>query len=151
MKRIAAAVALACACAVIGLHASDRTGIYAVVDKVVFEPNEQNPERVQIWGTFAVATRGDQDLYDPVQTGYLYFRAGTGRDVTRAEWSDLKSLAGTKRIAGFSSRFGQSLHVRNATEKPAAPDTYVTGIGVTTIRADRDYAPIRALAALISR
>jgi hypothetical protein len=27
--------------------------IYAVVDKVVLEPNEQAPTQIQLWGTFA--------------------------------------------------------------------------------------------------
>ena len=35
--------------------ASDPIGIYALVDKVVLEPNEKNPERIQIHGAFAFA------------------------------------------------------------------------------------------------
>ena len=29
-------------------------GIYGIVDKVVFEPDENAPERIQIWGLFVV-------------------------------------------------------------------------------------------------
>ena len=36
-------------------HASDPTGIYGFVDRVVFEPNDTTPERVQVWGGFALA------------------------------------------------------------------------------------------------
>ncbi|HWN99480.1 MAG TPA: hypothetical protein VNS63_09445, partial [Blastocatellia bacterium] len=35
---------------------SDWTGVYARVDKVVFEPNAGAPERIQIWGAFALAS-----------------------------------------------------------------------------------------------
>src|SRR5262245_40679557 len=37
------------------LRASDPIGIYAFVDKVVFEPNADKPERIQVWGGFALA------------------------------------------------------------------------------------------------
>jgi hypothetical protein len=151
MRNVAAAVALAIAGAAIGLDASDRVGIYAVVDRIVFEPTAENPERVQIWGAFAVATPGNRDDYDAVQRGYLYFAAVTSNRMTRAEWNDLKDLAGSRRIVGFSSRFGQSVRVRGSSEKPVAPDPYVLGVGVNLMQPDRDYAPIKALAAHISR
>jgi len=34
------------------LFASGRIGFYGIVEKVVFEPNETAPERIQIWGAF---------------------------------------------------------------------------------------------------
>lgn len=151
MKVIVAAVAIVVAGAAIVVHASDRVGIYAVVDKVVFEPNEQNPERIQVWGSFAVATRKDRDNYDPVQRGYLYFSAADSKQMTRAEWNDLKSVAGTKRVVGFSSRFGQHVRVRTANDKPTSPDAYVTGVGVNVIQPNTDYAPIKALTSQIAR
>lgn len=151
MKNIAAAVAVAIAGATIGVGASDRVGVYAVVDKVVFEPSAQNPERVQIWGAFALATRHDRDLYDAVKRGYLYFTVSGSPELTRAEWNDLKALAGTHRIVAFSSRFGQSVRVRAIDEKPQAPDRYVLGVGLQTIQPDRDYPPIKALSLHISR
>jgi hypothetical protein len=75
MKLRIAVLACVIAGTAIVAHASDRIGIYAVVDRVVLEPNEQNPERIQVWGAFAVATRNDRDNYDAVQRGYLYFTA----------------------------------------------------------------------------
>src|ERR1043165_3395435 len=33
------------------LKASDPVGVYAVIDKVVLEPGETSPQRIQIWGT----------------------------------------------------------------------------------------------------
>jgi hypothetical protein len=149
MRITLAALALAAAVTAVTVHASDRVGVYALVDRVVFEPNAENPERVQIWGAFAVAKRNDNNYYDAVQRGYLYF-SGADR-LSRNEWNDLKALAGTKKIAAFSSRFGQSLRVRGENEKPASPDRYVLGTGVQTIQSDRDYAPIKDLASHLTR
>jgi hypothetical protein len=151
MRHTAAAVALALAGLAIGVEASDRVGVYAVIDKVVFEPSAANPERVQLWGAFAVAKPNDRDLYQPVQRGYLYLTAAESKSLTLAEWNDLKSLAGTKKIAAFSARFGQSLRVRRDDEKPQSPDRYTLGVGIQTIQPDRDYAPIRELSAHITR
>lgn len=151
MKVIVAVLAIVIAGTAIVVQASDRVGIYAVVDKVVFEPNEQNPERIQVWGSFAVATRKDRDNYEPVQRGYLYFSAADSKQMTRAEWNDLKSVAGTKRIVGFSSRFGQNVRVRASNDKPTSPDSYVTGVGVNVMQPNTDYAPIKALTSQITR
>lgn len=152
MKNIRAALAVVVlGGATIGLHASDRVGVYAVIDKVVFEPNAENPERMRIWGAFAVAMRNDNNLYAAVRRGYLYFSAADPRELMRREWNDLKALAGSRNIVAFGSRFGQSVRVRAEGEKPQAPDKYVMGIGVQTIPPDRDYAPIKALAAHINR
>ena len=137
--------------AVISLQASDRIGIYAVIDRVVLQPSADKPERVQLWGSFAVATRGDANLYDPVQRGYLYFSPGDERALALREWNDLKAMADGKHVVGFSSRFGQSVRVRTEKETPQAPDKYVTGIGIQTIRPDRDYAPIKALSPFVQR
>jgi hypothetical protein len=151
MRTAIVAATLAVIGIAIGVEASDRIGVYAVVDRVVFEPAGAAPERVQIWGAFAVATPNDRDLYQPVQRGYLYFTTTESKDLTRAEWNDLKSLAATKRIVAFSARFGQSVRVRGDEEKPQAPDRYTLGVGIQTIRSDRDYAPIRELSAHITR
>ena len=137
--------------AVVPIGASDRIGIYGVIDRVVLEPSADTPERVQVWGTFAIATRNDRDLYDAAQSGYLYFRLASDQRLARAEWNDLKSLAGTKKIAAFSARFGQSVRLRPASETPQSPDAYTLGVGVQTMRPDLDYAPIKALSVHISR
>jgi hypothetical protein len=93
------------------LTASGPIGIYGIVEKVVFEPNEQSPERIQIWGTFAHAD-GDVGTAIPqrplatgaIRRGYLYFRLpATGIDTVRKEWRDLKTVAGTGQAIGFGS------------------------------------------------
>ena len=42
------------AAAAMHVSASVPLGVYAVVDKVVLEPADAEPQRVQIWGTFAL-------------------------------------------------------------------------------------------------
>lgn len=148
-KRLVLALAMVLAAVV--AQASDRIGVYGVIDKVVFEPNAENPERVQLWGAFAIATRNDRDFYDPVARGYLYVKLADNAKLARAEWRDLKALAGTQKIAAFSARFGQSLRLRTPSETPQSPDSYTLGVGVQVIRRDLDYAPIKALSVHISR
>jgi hypothetical protein len=155
MRHTAAALALAMTgAALVGniASASDRVGVYAIVDRVEFEPSADRPDRIKIWGAFAVATRNDHDLYDAVQRGYLYFTVAADRAQTRTEWNDMKTLAGTKRIVAFGSRFGLSVRVRPESEAPQAPDTYSLGAGVHPVQNTRtDYPPIKALAAQITR
>jgi hypothetical protein len=89
------------------LSASGFLGIYGIVEKVVFEPNEQSPERIQVWGAFAyVNGAGGQSLsVSTAKRGYLYFRlvptAGQTTQLIRNEWADLKSVAGTGQAVGF--------------------------------------------------
>ena len=87
------------------LGASGPLGIYGIVEKVVFEPNEQSPERVQVWGAFAYVEGGGgaQGLtVSAAKRGYLYFRlGGSGDSLVKNEWADLKSVAGTGQAVGF--------------------------------------------------
>ncbi len=92
------------------LGASGPLGIYGIVEKVVFEPNEQSPERIQVWGAFAYVEGGagqsSLTVSKPVR-GYLYFRRpsdGSTESLLTAisnEWADLKSVAGTGQAVGF--------------------------------------------------
>lgn len=55
MTRILAlTVSVAIAAAATG-SASGAIGIYGIVERVVFEPDERTPTRVQVWGAFAYA------------------------------------------------------------------------------------------------
>jgi|SRR5579862_8266465 len=87
-------------------------GFYGIVEKVVFEPNADAPERIQVFGAFAyVDGPGGQSLaISPVKRGYLYFKirsdipAFTSQsqvDATKKEWADLKAVAGTGQAIGF--------------------------------------------------
>ena len=84
---------------------SDRTGIYARLDRVVLEPNPTSPERIQIWGAFALASTHNRSSYDAAERGYLYFSLKPGKeDVCRREWADLNPIAGTDLVVGFGAR-----------------------------------------------
>jgi hypothetical protein len=89
----------------VNLRASGPLGIYGIVEKVIFEPNEQSPERIQVWGAFAYVEGGvgAQGLtISAAKRGYLYFRLdGSADAVVRNEWADLKSVAGTGQAVGF--------------------------------------------------
>jgi hypothetical protein len=129
---------------------SDRTGVYARVDKVVLEPNATAPERIQIWGAFALARVDDPNTYDSAQRGYLYFSCKSGKEeICRKEWADLKEIAGTGQIVGFGRRGLPRARVRRADEKVAGPDEYPVNFGLVKMSDRRsDYPPIRELKSL---
>ena len=52
--------------------------VYIVIDKVVFEPNEDTPTRIQIWGAFSLLREGDS--YETPVRGYLYYAAAPGTE-----------------------------------------------------------------------
>ena len=129
-------------------HASDRTGVYARVDKVVLEPNEQAPQRVQVWGVFAIADSRDPNAYRPPARGYLYYMLPPNAALALREWADLQSVAGTNQIVAFGSRWSKTRtesRVRKADELPASPDVYTTDIGMRKIDAHSGYAPVRSI------
>jgi hypothetical protein len=127
-------------------QASDPIGIYALIDKVVMEPNDANPERIQVWGTFAIAQPNDSNYYQAPQRGYLYFRLPASATVARNEWNDLKSVAGTGKVVAFGTRWAATKPtMRKADQKPENPDAYEIGNGVVKVRSDTEYAPIKSL------
>lgn len=89
----------------VSLNASGPLGIYGIVEKVVYEPNDTLPERIQVWGAFAyveTSVVGQSLTVSAAKKGYLYFRLGGASDtVVRNEWADLKSVAGTGQAVGF--------------------------------------------------
>jgi len=133
-------------------RASDPNGIYAFVDRVVFEPSEAAPERIQVWGGFAVAKPEDRDNYHDAERGYMYFKLRPGAEETcKKEWADLKSVAGTKQIVTFGSRFEKPLpKVRKPDAKVENADVYPKSWGMTKTRV-RDYAPINQLTKLMEK
>jgi len=133
-----------------GMAYSDPTGIYALIDRVVLEPNSAAPERIQVWGAFALASKEDRNSYNPPGRGYLYFSCKPGKEeVCRKEWSDLKAVAGTGQVIGLGGRDMPRPRLRKADEKVSDPDEYPLNFGLVKMR-DRniDYAPVRALKSL---
>ena len=130
--------------------ASDPVGIFALVDKVVLEPNATAPERIQIWGAFALADRKGSDSYAAPKQGCLYYKLPADKaDVAKKEWADLKSIAGQREVIGFGSRYGEKGTIRKQTDKPEKPDEYPLGWGLVKMK-DRkaEYGPIKELLAL---
>lgn len=126
----------ACTAAMLGIlaipvRASDPVGIYALVEKVVFEPATGDAQRVQVWGVFATSESMRGDDYQPAQRGYLYYTLKPGQEeVCKREWSDLKSVAGKGQGIGFGRRYQPNGRVRTAAEKPSSPDVYPIGFGI---------------------
>src|SRR5438874_7850068 len=128
--------------------ASDPVAIYALVDKVVFEPNETNPERVQIWGAFAIA-EGYGYTYKNAERGYLYYKVNPDKPTAcRNEWADLKAVAGTGQIVAFGSRYGEKGTLRRKDAKLENPDVYPLAMGLTKVKEEKDYEPLKQLARL---
>ena len=139
--------AFAACVTILPAHASDMVGVYAYIDKVMLEPDASAPERIQIWGGFALAKdRGN--IYEAAQRGVMYFKVKPGKEsVCRKEWNDLKSVAGTNQLVAFGQRYSDNGTVRKPDAKLEKPDTYVTEMGVQKIE-PRDYAPLNDLLAL---
>jgi hypothetical protein len=149
------------------LGASGQAGIYGIVERVVFEPDAQAPERVQVWGAFALIERMMRAYVGPNATtvggqfftnyvfaqpkrGYMYFKLPTEpADIVNArrEWADLASVAGTRQAVAFGlwDRFRgdtRIMIVREAPAAPADPDVYLTNLGVAKLPATGAHAGI---------
>src|SRR5262245_8543137 len=104
MYRTACVLGLAAVLLAVGTaQASDPIGGYLIVDRVVLDDKEA-PTTIQIWGSFALATRtGGKTFADP-ERGYLYYKAPAGKEaLCRTEWKDLSKMAGTGQVIGFGS------------------------------------------------
>ena len=127
------------------VRASDRVAVYAKVDKVILEPSTGEPAAIQVWGVFSVAQAGNPNDYQPAARGYLYYRLPSRVDLARREWTDLQSVAGTGEIVAFGSRWEGVPRLRQINDKPANPDPYTLNTGLTKVRGNNQYAPIRAV------
>jgi hypothetical protein len=117
--------------AAIGVSASVPLGVYAIVDRVILEPEGNDPQRVQIWGTFALWDEKPGVAYQTPERGYLYYACSKEQlRICRNEWADLKSIAGTGDMIGFGSRSLPAGRVRAAGERVSAPEAYPIQFGV---------------------
>ena len=154
-RAIPGLLVVAIAVSVVTLWASGPMAVYAIVDKVVFEPNETAPQRIQIWGAFSLETEPYGANYSAAQKGYLYYKidqsnAGIER-ATRSTWEDLKKIAGTGQAVGFGGGYaaeGGSGKVRKATDKPASPDVFPIGNPVVSLGSSQGEVVAKLKAAL---
>jgi len=148
----------------ISVSASGPIGIYAIIERVTFEPDEAKPERIHIWGAFALV-----DQTPPISLttskaarGHLYFSLPlqpTPQEtlqVIRREWADLKALAGTGQAVGFgtwryvgrvdtsedSTSTTSPLRVLLPSEPAGRPMLYQTESGLIRLNAQGSYAAI---------
>jgi hypothetical protein len=148
-------VLLSVICTAPVIRASDPLGVYAVVEKVVLEPNRSAPLRIQVWGAFALTDgQKNSDEYKAPEVGYVYYTCPDGQEVVcRNEWADLESVAGKGIGVGYGGRYHPTGRVRKATEPPAAPDVYPIKMGVVRMGYNHTQPAIVAQlkAALASR
>jgi hypothetical protein len=129
-------------------HASGPIAVYALVDRVEFEPSSGKPERIRISGVFIEAednNSGDSHrhstVYSAPQRGYLYYELPKGNEeLARREWADLKSVAGTRQVVGFGVGLGPKVHVKPPNEEAQLPVDYPMGNGVVKINSDQPSA-----------
>ena len=129
---------------------SDFVGVYVLADKVIAEPDDSAPERIQVWGAFAFESKADRNSYDAPARGYLYLYCKPGKEeVCRKEWADLKASAGKGQVIGLGGRDLPRPRLRKPDDKPSDPDEYPLSFGLVKM-SDRntDYSPIRALKSL---
>jgi hypothetical protein len=122
-------------------YASGPVAVYALLDRVVYEPNDSAPTRVQLWGTFSVATAKYSSNYSTPAKGYLYYKLESDAQATRNAWADLKKVAGTGEVVGFGGGYASNEElgrVRAAGEKPKDPDSFPIGNPVTRLGAQAD-------------
>ena len=110
----------------------DPHGVYGLIDSVRFEPATGAPQRIQLWGVFAMADnigieKGEIAYvqvggFKKPERGYLYY-ALNRRDtiVTRAEWAQLAEFAGTGKAVSFGGAFPPA---DSLAPKPTLDTTY---------------------------
>jgi hypothetical protein len=127
------------------VRASDFVGVYCLPDRVVLEPNDTEPQRIQIWGAFLMTDGAPGGAYKAAERGYLYYACPTGKDsVCFGEWSDLKALAGTGRAVGLGMRYQPNGHVRKSSEPVGSPEAYPLQMGLTPLGGDAYSAGLLA-------
>jgi hypothetical protein len=171
MRRVTAMLVALAALSISPVAASGPAGVFAIVEKVVFEPDAAAPQRIQIWGafTFTEGQLGEPIFIGRAQRGYLYFELPTsqpGVDAStaianvRAEWTDLKAMAGSGQAIAFGQWQGVvtqsgppgvyikpgiyrpevSVRIRPKSEPPSAPNPYQTNTGIVKLSDQGPFA-----------
>jgi hypothetical protein len=143
------------------VFASGSVGIYALIEKVVFEPSN-SPQRVRVYGAFAFLDSRSGGFGD-VQKGYLYFQLPPDEAQKRAarlEWLDLSGVAGTGKAVAFgrwnySGAFSDNdlkylltqgrsgeLTVRKDGDPPGVPVLYLLNTGIVRLPDEGNLASL---------
>lgn len=139
--RTAAFVLVASVVAMSNPSASGWVGIYGIVERVVLE-GTPTPERVQVWGAFALANGGvsNASSWSPVRQGYLYFRvpdasmaSASDIELVRREWADLQSVAGKGQVVAFGG-WGYAGRFETLLDQPKFLDRPYSGAQYTDVR-----------------
>jgi hypothetical protein len=147
------------------LMADGPVGVYAMVQKVVFEPSEAAPKTLQIWGVFAWVDGGLKSP-GPInlpQRGYIYFKlpdTAAEASAAKKQWMDIKAIAGSSQIIAFGDwkyagpfedlyipvTGGQEdVRVRKQAEVPAKPIAYPIKTGLVKIANDASHESLSSL------
>src|SRR5688500_13053339 len=77
---------------------------YGVVDKVVLEPADGTPDRIQIRGSFVRLDDVQAYKYGKPVEGYVYLSLAAGKEAeSRAEWEKWRKAAGTGKVVAVGS------------------------------------------------
>src|SRR5262249_417963 len=116
--------------------ASTRVGIYAIIDDVVFEPSDLEPERVLISGTFVLPVPITSGEHARPASGMLYFSLNPAAPgPTRTDWRALRKAAGTGEVVGFGEYWMSCANTRaleSALRNPASHCSFEA-----TVQSDR--------------
>jgi hypothetical protein len=125
-KTYVAALLVAASLAVATARAGGPPPYYILVEKVVLEPDDQNPERVQIWGYFthAPASNPRLDKFSDPEYGWWYVSGGG--DECREQWLRLRKDAGTGKVLALGmcgeAKLALALPIRKPDARPDRPD-----------------------------
>lgn len=93
-----------------------------MVDKVVLEPDNKSPDRIQICGKFVFCS--NNSTYGKPVEGYLYYTVAKGKeDACRQEWAKLQKLVADKHVVALGSCGSPNVdgHLRNSLDTPKSP------------------------------
>jgi hypothetical protein len=124
--------------------ASDPVGVYAVIERVEFEPNAAQPERVRLYGWFAMADVANREYREPQHGWLCYSLPAEEQDLCRREWKDMEDVAGSGRCVAFGVRHRELGKVAKKKEA-LSPVPYPLASGLFAIRANTDYPVIQHL------
>lgn len=115
--------------------ASSPAAVFGDIEKVVFEPNADDPDtatRVAIYGVFAKSNGATPPVYQPAKRGFFYYACPAGQLATcRMEWKEIKRAVGTPDCAGWgdSTKDGGTIHAW-CDARPATAQPYPIYMGV---------------------